>query len=215
MKQISLFAALAVLAAGTSAQASLLTVEQMAPGKFGIVNINFNGSGYNVYAGAMSANLDGGSSFDAYCVDLAHFDYLPASYQVAVDSTPSTLPNGARIGQIYNTYASQVNSADSGVALQLAIWDVLVDGGDGLDNGSFKASGYSGDALTSYIAILSTPLGNASTASSYFVALSHPDGKNQDLIGPYQGTGPVPEPTTMAVLGLGALGLLRRRKNVA
>jgi len=214
MKRISLFAGLALMAVGTTANASLLTVESLTPGKYGIVNIEFNNQSLNVYAGALQTRLDGGAAFDAYCVDLTHFDYLPANYEVSVDTTQS-LTNGDRIGKLYNTYASQVHSGDSGAALQLAIWDVLVDGGDGLNTGNFKASGYSNDAFTQFSAMLADPLSGANPTASYYQAANHDNNLNQNLIGPYQGSAPVPEPASMAVLGLGALGVLRRRKNRA
>jgi hypothetical protein len=206
------------LAFAGMASAQSLYVAGMTPGKFETVTIALNGGSLDVYSGPQTATF-GADTFEGYCVDLLHENYPPVTFDVAPVAAAGALNNGARIAQLLNRYAGTVTTAEQGSALQLAIWDVLVDGGDGLGNGTFQASNVSVGAGSFVSTYLSDALVGVSTVATYYQPTSHgPNGDlYQGIIGPggghipNDGPDPVPEPTSMAALGLGALGLLRRR----
>jgi hypothetical protein len=201
------FLVLSSLAAGLSgvASADLFEAEAII-NKREAVTIGYKGSWFNVYSGPVSARINGGTSFDAYCVDLDHWGSLPARYEVT-QSPINTLAYGSRAAYLYNTYAGLVNSKTKGAALQLAIWDVIADNGDGLTNGQFMAKNLSSDVKNLANTLIADSAGKSGLAT-LFEAVDHgPNGKyNQNFMGP------VPEPATMAVLGIGAAALLRRRR---
>ena len=94
-----------------------------------------------------------------------------------------------------------------------------MDGGDGLDAGNFKASGYSSGASTLFSSFLADPLIGASDIATVYNPTGHgPNGDvYQALIGPGGDnlTNAVPEPASLAALGIGGMALLRRRRKSA
>ncbi|MDX2065345.1 MAG: PEP-CTERM sorting domain-containing protein [Fimbriimonadaceae bacterium] len=214
IRRISL--ALITVASVTAANASILTVSGMASGRFQNVTVNYLGNNLAVAAGAQDASYNS-SSFLGYCVDITKFNNLPTSYEVTPVNASTTLPNGIRVSKLYNKYAAGA-TGNQAAALQLAIWDVLYDNGDGLSSGTFK-SGVSGSILSNYNTIIADSLTGISDLATHFDPTNHgtKGDKNQGLIGPatFLPPAPVPEPSSMAVLGLGALAFRRRRSKKA
>jgi hypothetical protein len=196
------------LAACSMASASSLFVSGFSAGKFRFVLTSFNGGSplTNTQAGALDATLDGSQSFEAYCVDALHAPLIGSSYPVSTVQLPNAgLANSGRLAFLYQNFASSVNNQDTGAGLQLAIWDVLMDNGDGLSAGLFRAS-----TVTSTVnqtnAYLAASVGQSGSATWY----KGTPGANQpqDLIG----ANPVPEPATIVTLGIAAAAVLRRRR---
>lgn len=169
------------------------------------VNITYHNTTMNVWGGPMKATFNS-TQFDAYCVDLAHWNAPTAQYLVNAQST-ANLNNGARAAYLYNTYASSVNSKEKGAALQLAIWDVVTDNGDGFGTGTFKANNLSSSVASMAQNLITESAGKGSVAT-YFKAVTHgPKGDiNQNMMGP------VPEPGTMIAMGAGLAAFLKRRR---
>ena len=212
MKKSAAIFALAAL--GVSAQATTLTFHNMASGLSTGVSISFNGTAMNVSAGPQEVSLNGGTRFNAYCVDLSHWNSAGSSYGVNVNGL-STVANSGKVENLFEKYSLGVNSASTGAAFQLALWDIVYDGGDGLSSGSFKASGLSSNVASlfgTYVGGASTPGGTAMNFSVYN-ATSH--GANGDKYQNLMSAAPVPEPATMVVLATGALALYRKRRNNA
>lgn len=113
--------------------------------------------------------------------------------------------------RIAGSYFDGAVSPSEAAGVQLAVWEALYDDGPVLDlsAGHFVTSSFG--AMTDF------------GSPAYFAALYYqpPGGQAYDVQFPAGPTGqatlttgftPVPEPASMAALGLGALGLMRRRK---
>ncbi len=160
----------------------------------------------------VTPNQDGGGALDqaSWLLDNA---LMPAQ-----DGTPSVLPS-----------VDWVTTAAQGAGLQLAIWDLVEDGGDGFSKGSVQAStganGPATDATTLYWANLYEAAVEASSSYVSNDAFVYENSSNgvqaQTLEGPeylYDG-GPQPPATTpeaptlvLAGMALTVLGLAGRHK---
>jgi hypothetical protein len=206
MKLLSVFAIGAISAFSMGAN---LYVQGLVAGKNESVKIKYGSSNLNVKAGTFKGKLNGGASFDMYCVDLDHTVSPPSTYQVDVLSL-APLSNGLLAGRLYEKYAHTVNTARKGAALQLAIWDAVVDGGNGFTTGNLKNNGTSSATINQAKAYLTGALAsNLTPTTNYLRAKDHPHGRNQNMIG---GCEPVPEPASMAAILIGAAGVIRRRR---
>ena len=96
--------------------------------------------------GVLNIAFDGSLQLqDAFCVD--RFRYISnGNYTVNV-SAPSTVTNGARAAWLLHDILPQINAAPVGTqqrnlaaALQMAIWDIIQDGGDGFTAGRIRQS---------------------------------------------------------------------------
>ena len=168
------------------------------------ITINHNGHNMNVWAGALHAYLggtlgnplppnDGHYVGDVFCVDLDHEINLPTEYEVDPLSA-TALNNGSRAAWLYSTYLPSVTSGSAAAALQIALWDVVYDNGDGLGQGAFRyVSGLGAQTTTLAESIIASSSGQSA------------DGTYFKVEGPYGQSmlGPVPEANSMLLLGLG------------
>jgi hypothetical protein len=183
-------------------------------------HITYNGHSMNVWAGKLAAYSGGtlgnplppndGHFFGyVYCVDLDHMISLPTEYHVT-ESNTSTINNGARIAWLYKNYSPVATSSGVAAALQLAIWEVLVDNGDGLNSGNFRYSGGLSSFAGSQAQTMLAASLDKSESSARVLRATGPYG--QTMIAP-----PVPEPTSLVLLALGVgfsvAGLVTRRRS--
>ncbi len=162
------------------------------------------------YAGTFTASLNGGPSFDSYCVDLYHTDFVSGtsgpSYLVnpvpIADLTSGSGGNGSGVGYLYDQFAPVVAAMSpgqaqniDGAALQVAIWKVEYDNGGPLTTGNFTVRDSSNPSSVQHqifqeaTYFLSFYNGTQSGDALWLAALTHPLSKsgvpiNQDLIGP-------------------------------
>jgi hypothetical protein len=198
------------------------------------VTVYLDGSAINTQAGQFQAHLDGGGSsfqsgtaFNAFCVDLSHFSSPGQDYSVNSLSA-GALANGSQVAYLYDKYGSSTLTDNTlAAALQLAIWDEVMDGGKGLDQGPFQF--LPTDASSQALADLASSLigeanANQAPGSGLFLDAS-PSGddlnRGQSLFG--QPPTPTvipsataatdnPEPATIALFGVALAGLFVYRR---
>ena len=174
-----------------------------------------------VTVGVMSVSFDGGLTLqDAFCVD--RFAYISeGSYQVNLTS-PSTVANGDRAAWLLHDILPQINAATGATqdnlaaALQIAIWDIVHDGGDGFTAGRIQQSSSYRNPTHSIILNLANTMVSSSQGQSYVkaVVLTNVNGANltQRLMVDRPGDA-VPEPSTWALALTGLVwAVLRRAK---
>ncbi|MFZ4508631.1 MAG: PEP-CTERM sorting domain-containing protein [Fimbriimonas sp.] len=200
-----------LFATATLASAVPLNVQSLKSGKFSTARVNANGRSLYVYAGAFDATL-GSQGLEVYCIDLAHEVSPPSSYDVNVVSTTTLASNYKLAAKLFNQFASTIDSNEKGAGLQVAIWDAITDGGDGVNSGNFYDEGTDSAILGYASSFLSYDLSSTSDEAYAYLATSHPGNRNQNMIGTLPDpTAPVPEPASLTALALGVGAILRRR----
>ena len=168
------------------------------------------------FAGAILGSFDGVNISPLFCVDL-YTDINYGAY-TSVAITPRPARQEDRVAWLYLNQLSTVNSADTGLAFQLAIWDIVHDNGDGLAAGLVQNSSTSFIGLTQIQMDLATGYINSSVGHSATLGLNvylntdpTTGAPAQTLIGL---AAPVPEPATgsLAVLGIAYLVMHARKK---
>lgn len=208
MKGLLILALGAVSIAGTVASAEILRVHSLQFGSN--VALKYGTSNLNAWAGEQRVSIDGGTQFDAYCVDLDHTNSVPSQYTVTPTPT-SSLSNGGKAAWLYNFYGAGINSNTKGAALQIAIWDIVYDNGDGFGSGLIRNNG-TGSAIINQANTYLASIGSNTGVASWLKA-THVNRSYQSLIGPneYNPSPPVPEPFTLAFGAAALASALRRR----
>ncbi len=204
--------AAAFLCSCITAQASALTLT--GEGFGGAVDVVASGAAETVFAGQLKVTVDGRSMI-AFCVDF----FGPISHATYNNSTgdPSGYANGVRAAWILENYAAAITTNFQAQAMQLALWDVAVDNGNGLGAANFAvASSVSSSLKAAADAIVLASAGRSSNyATILYNTVPLPGGHVQTLITTESS---VPEPSAAAMFGLGCalMGVaLRRRKRVS
>ncbi len=171
----------------------------------------------------VSATSNGASptSFAAYCIDSLHFSTTAFNPNYTPSTTHSIASVFATqytdIKNLFNKfYAGTVSNAANAAAFQLALWEIANDDKN-LNTGIVKVNGSTNAALVSGAAAL---LGNLSYSGPdmYSLTLYQVDraagGVGQDYVVATPSVTAVPEPSTLAMLGVGllALGSIARRR---
>jgi hypothetical protein len=207
MKRLILPVFAAVALAG-SAQALDLTFAGMSLPNSEKASISVNGSSFtNVYAGQINFTSSTGS-LSSYCADaLSFLNNGSHSYTVSqLTLTPDT--NIGKAGTILANNQAGALTAAQQAGLQLAVWEAIYDGGTTFDaNGaSFKAKNVS-DEILGYASQYYGTYCNTPTNGVMSLSTNQAGGQSQMTA--------VPEPMTVAALGMGSLALLRRRRKSA
>ncbi len=172
-------------------------------------NVVISGAGS---AGGLLASLNGGPSFETYCVDLyQHIGFGETYTDYTLPNTTHTFANNrayADLGRLYAT-AGPVDDAVHEAAFQIAVWEIAYEAGNmyNLSAGSAIFSGGTAEtsgALTIASGWLSTLTNGAHPSIAVLDSTGH-----QDMI-----YAPVPEPETYSLLlgGLAAIGFVARRR---
>ncbi len=210
-RQSSLFL-LGLLCMGAIANADSLKFTGTELSNAQSVSITVNGTGpVSVKAGRLMFT-DGANTFSTYCADALRFlNYSFNNYNsFTLDTNASD--GLSRAGRILGANFASANTASKQAGLQLAIWSAIYDNGANFDASgtNFQVSNASSSALNH--------------AAVYYQSVNQPLPSNT-AVRFYEGIGNhaqsqmtvecVPEPASMAALGLGAAALIRRRRKSA
>jgi hypothetical protein len=197
----------------SAASASTLTVIAADYSRGEAITIRYNRSLESVFAGAINIAVDGVRQ-SAVCVDL---DHTIGEETILVNPTsPTSVSNGLRIAWLVVNKLPAVVDPSFGAALQLAIWDILYDGGDGMTAGAVQLASLSDPLAPMAQSYVASSVGKSSSAAYAFKAASiNPDRQTLMSAANYD-SAPVPEPSEYALVGSGLIGLsCLARKRIA
>lgn len=204
---------LSFLAGAPSAQASTMTYNGGGYGSN--VDLKINGDLDSVFAGQLLITLDAQSAV-AFCVDL--FSPLSRTTYNTTLGSPVTFTNGGRAAWIVENYAQNITTNAAAAAVQLALWEVVHDNGSGLSAGIIRAASTVSSSLKMEANnIVAASLGQSSNnATILYNTFASSGAKAQTLIVYTPPTSEVPEPSSVAMLSIGAAGIgfgvYRKRK---
>jgi hypothetical protein len=229
--------AILLLAAGLASATTIVANVDWSRGE--AIWINENGQPNHTYfSGVLIINLDvNGSEYtrDTLCVDLFTNIGVGAAYNTILlrpDQVPgrnlervswlvdnALLPTQGTVLPTAMAPEDWVRTPAQGAGIQLAIWDIVENGGDGLYTGSVQADPLTdSDALNWAIFYESASEGHTSDLAFVYDNFSLDSGaRAQMLAGPRfdDGPQPNPEPATFALSGaamIAGLYLARRRR---
>ena len=191
-----------------SAQAGILTLQGSGLG--GSVPLTMNATVETVFAGQLFGNLDG-RSIITYCLDLfTGIDYI--AYNTTT-GPPSGYSNGGRASWILENYGGRVNGNESAMALQLALWDVVHDGGDGLSVGSVILDGSASATIRNAAQdIILASFGHSSSNATILYNVDPSTGFDAQTLITFDPSLATPEPSTYGLMGVGLTVILARWK---
>jgi PEP-CTERM motif len=207
-------ACVALLVSAGAARGGPLKVELDSQGAGENVTIRFLGHDETVFAGQLRVHLESGphnsAQFNSFSVDLDRHLNVGQDYDVARRSTGHGLNHGPQIAWLYNTYGlSTLTDGTRAAALQLAIWDLVEDGGDGLTKGDFKylANDPVAALASQFISEAKHHRGRANWLDAPGGQLNSDNVHGQSLLAPQL----APEPTALLLFGMGAVGMVGYR----
>lgn len=206
-----------------------LTLTTLGNGSYVNVSSNAGSSFRSVFAGEfgmLASNSTNTSAlpngaYDIFCLELNSPIYSGTPYRYNVVGLGTVNPNGTpgalgatgaeAIQDMWNfANGRQYDTNDFATAFQLALWEVTFDGtNDSRTGGTFRFNG--GSAVNAIVADLFNSI-NINGTTITLAGLTN--GNAQDLLVNPNQNEKVSEPGSLAMLGLGLLGLgtIRRRK---
>jgi hypothetical protein len=225
---LSVLAGLLVSSAGARAGTITAKFDGVSPGQGISYKLN-GGNTQSTTAGVFDwtyvsgTNLNNSTTFNTFCIDLTHFISTGSKYKYSVDSPigsdTQAIQGGLTSGQstllseLFGKFYSSVVDNKTGAAFQIAVWDIVYDGGVPNGNSPFQVTS-TGAAETLALQWLNN-LDPNKTANLLVLDSDPPkDHQNQITLAPV-----VPEPSSFVLAGIGVVGLMgltwRRRARLA
>ena len=203
---------LLLLLAALPAIPHTITFDSSVPHLSQSLNLKLNGNTMDITAGQIGVRFDDTVPALMFCADPLTWLLLGPTGVTPVPE--ASFVNGPRLAWLYNTYSPTLTQAWEASALQLAIWEVILDNNaDNLETGrARKTEDTEGRVVTLATTMLSASAGRSSSGVTFWV----PDGgpsTSQTLFAAAIPNIPAPEPMNGVLLGAGLLmiGALRRR----
>lgn len=211
-----------LLLATAQLPAALLSLNALDYTKGGDLPFMEDGNAIVGFSGVITGTFNGGSVIQLLCVDLFANISAPSTND-SVSYQPRAWRHEDRAAWLYVNVMPTLTTAIQGQALQLAIWDIVHDNGDGLSAGRIRQSGSTPQAVIDQFQIyLTSSAGQSSMAASIYFNTTPVTGEPlQTLLGFFQPgspPAPAPEPGTFGLIAAAAgITMLvgRRRKGPA
>lgn len=196
---------LTLLVATLPAFSHTLTFDRALPRLYQATTVNVDGNDRTVNAGQLGIWIDTVYDIMAYC---AAPGITLLTGPTDVTPVPASIFNeGQRLAWIYNTYNPSVTQGWEAAAVQIALWEVILDSTDDLTDGRFR---YSADSQiqTQAIAILAASANQSDNGVVFWVPDNGPT-YSQTLLS----ADPTPEPPAFYLSAAALLLLLRKFPN--
>jgi len=204
--------ALLFLLASIGVHAATMTVTGADFTRGGLVSFLEDGNSATGFAGILLGSYDGQAIQPFFCADL----FTPIDIDTYTSTAYYVRPERRedRVGYLFINYLAGVTTPALGQAMQLAVWDILHDNGDGPSTGRVRsAADTPAGVVADWNNYLAVSNGQSNPNSSIFINYLG-NTQAQTLIGAFEPTSlSAPEPATFALVGasLIALGLRGRR----
>ena len=184
------------------------------------IEIQADGAVRRAGAGVGVLLVDGASYLDAFCVNLFKGIALYQNYDAVTVTASAFDADGGTAAWIMQNFLPVVNAGAGaarqieGAALQLAIWDIIHDGGDGFAAGRVRATSNTNSSVLAVANQWRLAALDEHGAANVFVAAPDTRSFQQQLYlptcstGGNCGTSDVPEPGAMAMLAVGGAAVL-------
>ncbi len=190
--------------------AATINVLSVDRSRFQAVNLNVDGRTGNHQAGVIRISYNASPAFDVFCVDL----FTSISY--GLYDTNLIAPRSARFEDraawLYANYYTPtlINTPVLGAAFQVAIWDIIHDGGDGPNSGRIRSSSNTGAAVVNaWNSHLSNSFGRSDFGVRIF--LNARQGQPAQALMGFVPLSETPEPASVLLIATGFLAFALRR----